>query len=144
MIERLTFALAMIGYAGLTTTVALAALRRIPLRFWQVTVLIILAHVALVWSVRYEWQFSVATRNGYIGFVIFHSALALIVASVFVASRTREALIALAFLIVSAGASGAVFRYEVVAVYRIPVLILAVAGTIALLRGAWLARLRAS
>lgn len=143
MIERLTFLLAIAGYAGLTTTAALAALRSFPARFWHAVAIAIVAHVALVWAARYEWQFAAATRNGYFGFIIFHGALALIVASVFVAARTARTFVWLAFVIVSIGAIGAVFRYDVVAVYKIPVLALAVGGTIGLLRGFQLARRRA-
>ena len=64
-----------------------------------------------------------AVRNGYAGFFIFHSALLFIVTAPFVPPVICKPLIVLSFLIVSAGASGAVFRYEMVSIYRIPVLI---------------------
>ena len=45
------------------------------------------AHVLLVWAYRYEWQWTQATRNGYAGFVIFHVALLLILASTLAPAR---------------------------------------------------------
>lgn len=135
MLERITFLLAMAGYAGLTGTAALAALHRFPVRLWQCAALVICAHVALVWAVRYEWQLAAATRNGWLGFLVFHGALALILASLFVAQRAARVLVSLAFAIVSVGALGAVFRYEIVAIYRAPVIALALAGVVGLASG---------
>ena len=63
MLERITFLLAVIGYAGLTTTALLAALRRLPVVFWRGVALVIVSHVVLVWMVRYDWQLASATRN---------------------------------------------------------------------------------
>jgi hypothetical protein len=128
MLEYLTFLLAIIGYAGLTATAVLAAGGRLPDRLWRAAVLIIVTHVALVWAARYEWSFAEATRNGYVGFLLFHGALALIVTSVFVRERTARLLVWAAFAIVSAGALGAVFRYDVVAQYQAPVILLAAVG----------------
>ena len=79
-LEHLTFLLAFVGYAGLTTTAVAAAHGRLSLGLWRATALVIVAHVILVWSVRYEWQLSAAVRNGYVGFAVFHAALAMIVA----------------------------------------------------------------
>jgi hypothetical protein len=96
-------------------------------------VVVIVVHVLLVW-VRYEWRVAEAIRNGYLGFLLFHGALALIVASMFLADRTARILVWAAFATVSVGAIGAVWRYEVVAVYRAPVLLTAVAGAVGLAR----------
>ncbi len=136
--ERLTFLLAVIGYAGLTATAILAARGRLPIALWRGTAVVIAAHVALVWAIRYEWSLSQATRNGYAGFLVFHSALAVILTSLFLKNRAASALVRIAFVIVSLGAIGAVFRYSEVAVYRAPVLVLAVAGAIGVARGVWL------
>jgi hypothetical protein len=142
MLERITFLLAVIGYAGLTTTALLAALRRLPVVFWRGVALVIVTHVVLVWMVRYDWQFASATRNGYVGFLAFHGALALIVASLFLGDRRARVLIWSAFAIVSLGALGAVFRYEVVAIYRAPVMLAAAVGAGGLARAYYLSRQR--
>jgi hypothetical protein len=132
MAERVTFLLAVAGYAGLTASALLAVRGRLPHWLWRATVAVIVAHVALVWAVRYDWSWAVATRNGYAGAVIFHGALVLVVTSLFVGRRIAARLIALSFGIVTLGALGAVFRYEVVAVYRPVVIGLAAAGAIGL------------
>lgn len=131
-IASVTFFLAMLGYVGLTLAVLLAAVDRSPIWAARTAAPIILLHVALVWSFRYEWQMTQATRNGYLGFLIFHSALLLILASAFLRGCMGQTLPLLAFLAVTAGALGAVFRYEEVEVYRIPVILCAVAGFIGL------------
>lgn len=134
MLEQITFGLAFIGYAGLTATAVIAAHGRLPMRFWRATAVVVVVHVLLVWLVRYEWQFAEATRNGYAGFLLFHGALAMIVASVLTAERSARVLVWTAFAVVSAGAVGAVFRYDIVAPYRVPVILTALAGTVALTR----------
>lgn len=135
--EQLTFLLAVVGYAGLTASALVSARGRVPVLLWRATAAIIVAHVAMVWAVRYDWSWAQATRNGYAGFVIFHGALILIVASVFASGRIATRLIAGSFVIVTLGALGAVFRYEEVAVYRPVVVGLATVGAIGLVY-AWL------
>jgi hypothetical protein len=142
MLERITFLLAVIGYAGLTTTALLAALRKLPVVFWRGVALVIVSHVVLVWMVRYDWQLASATRNGYVGFLVFHGALVLIVASLFLAERSARVFVWTAFAIVSLGALGAVFRYEVVAIYRAPVVLVAAVGAGGLVRAYHLSRRR--
>ena len=128
MLEFITFLLAPIGYAGLTTTTVMAAHGRRPVALWRLTVLVIVVHVALVWHVRYEWRLSEATRNGYAGFVIFHAALIAIVASLAAESRIARRLVTAAFAAVTVGAIAATFKYDVVANYRIPVIAIALVG----------------
>lgn len=142
MLERITFLLAVVGYAGLTTTALLAALRRLPIVFWRGVALVIVSHVVLVWMVRYDWQLASATRNGYVGFLVFHGALALIVASLFLRERSARVLVWAAFAVVSLGALGAVFRYDVVAIYRAPVMLAAAVGAGGLARACYLSRPR--
>ena len=134
MLEQITFLLAVIGYAGLTATALLAALRNLPVVLWRAVALVIVSHVVLVWMVRYDWQLARATRNGYVGFLVFHGALALIVASLFLAERNARVFVWTAFVVVSLGAVGAVFRYEVVAIYRAPVILIAAIGAGGLVR----------
>jgi hypothetical protein len=128
VIEFLTFLLAPIGYAGLTAAMLVATRGQWPVALARATVAVILTHVFLVWHVRYEWQFSEATRNGYAGFAIFHAALAVIVTSLAVDLRVARRLLGGAFAAVTVGAVGATFKYEVVANYRIPVLLIALTG----------------
>ena len=135
--EHHTFLLAVVGYAGLTLSAVLSARGRVPVRLWRATAAIIVVHVALVWSVRYDWSWAQATRNGYAGFVIFHGALALIVASVFASHRIATRLIVGSFVIVTLGALGAVLRYEEVAVHRPVVIGLAVVGALGLAYTFW-------
>ncbi len=125
----ITFLLAMIGYGGLTVVVVLTSLgREIPRRFWWVVTAIIVAHVSMIWAVRYEWDFALAVRNGYPGFVLFHLAFLMILASAFLQERIARILIRTAFVIVTLGAAGATFLYDAVAIYRIPVLLCGAAG----------------
>jgi hypothetical protein len=137
--EFITFLLAPIGYAGLTFTAVMAARGRLPRRFWRAVVLVIVTHVTLVWTVRYEWQLSEATRNGYVGFLVFHGALAAILSSLISGDRVARVLIIGAFAVVTVGAIAATFRYDVVGMYRIPVLVCAIAGA-AGLTGAYRSR----
>jgi hypothetical protein len=134
MLEFVTFLLAPIGYAGLTLTAVSAAGGRLPVTLWRGAAAVILTHVILVWAVQYEGQWSEATRNGYVGFALFHGALLAILASLIVRDRVARALIVGAFGVVTVGALGAVFRYEMVALYRIPVLVCAIAGSAGLVR----------
>ena len=143
MLEFITFLLAPIGYAGLTLIALKAAGGAVPVGLLRGVAVVILSHVLLVWIVRYEGQFGEATRNGYLGFVLFHSTLAAIVASIFVGERLARRLIVVAFGIVTLGAVGAVFRYDVVAIYRLPVVLCAILGIVGLTRVYWLKRRRA-
>ena len=126
--EFITFLLAPIGYLGLMVATVLAAKGRRTIAFRRVVAAVIVTHVILVWTVRYEWQFSEATRNGYAGFVLFHAALLAIVASVFARNELARRFLIAAFGIVTVGALGAVFTYDEVRSYRIPVMAIAVAG----------------
>ena len=129
----ITFFFAVIGYTGLTITLLLSLKKNIPHLFWRIVSLIILIHVFMVWSSRYDWQFSMSVRNGYSGFLIFHTALLMILLSNFVKENIEKTLIRISFIVVTTGAVGAVFKYDVVAVYKIPVLICAAVGSTGLL-----------
>lgn len=128
----MTFALAVAGYAGLTAAVILYARGRAHPLLWRLTTAVIVLHVLLVWSERYEWRLAAATRNGYAGFVVFHAALAWILVASFRPPRQAALASVPAFAIVTVGAVGAVFRYAEVAPYRWVVLALALAGAAAL------------
>ncbi len=132
--EFVTFLLAPIGYAGLTLTALKAARGAVPVILLRAVAVVILSHVVLVWVVRYGGQLSEATRHGYVGFVLFHTTLVAIIASVFVREHVARRLIVTAFGTVTLGAVGAVFRYDVVSIYRVPVIVCAVAGIAGLVR----------
>ena len=136
MLESLTFLLAVIGYAGLTTTAVFAAAGRPSQWLWRLTAAVIVAHVALVWTVRYGWRLDAATQNGYAVFVVFHGALALILVSLVTPARLARQLVWLAWGIVTLGAVGAVFSDPAVSIYRIPIILLALGGAAKLI-AAW-------
>ncbi len=125
----ITFLLAIIGYIGLTITLLLSFKKKVPFLFWRIVALIILVHVFMVWTYRYDWQFSIAVRNGYSGFILFHTALLMILISNVVKESAAKILIRVSFIVVTIGAVGASFRYDVVAVYRLPVIVCAIAGS---------------
>ena len=124
----ITFLLAIIGYVGLTTVVVHSLRRPMPWMLWRGVALVIVVHVAMVWAFRFHGDFSLAVRNGYAGFAMFHAALLIILVSTFVREHIARRLVQVAFVIVTLGALGASFLYEVVAIYRIPVLLCAVVG----------------
>lgn len=118
----ITFFLAITGYCGLTITILFSLKEKIPTLLWRIVSAIILLHVIMVWSFHYEGNYSTAVRNGYFGFIIFHSALLMIIVSNFVKIKLAILLVRISFIVVSIGAIGAVFRYDVVSFYRVPVI----------------------
>ena len=130
----LTFILAIVGYVGLTVTVVLTARSRLPIGFWKMVAVVIAAHVVMVWVFRYGGDVSLAVRNGYAGFLIFHLAAVLILISTMVRHNIARRLIYLSFLVVTVGAIGASFKYDVVSMYRIPVVLCAMVGGFSLVR----------
>jgi len=127
-----TFVLAMIGYAGLSGMMIWAYFGRVPTIARALNLSVVLLHVLMVWHGRYDWQFAQATRNGPIGFVVFHGALLLLAAAVVCADWLATMLVRVAFVIVTFGALGAVFRYDEVEIYRGPVIAAAAIGGAAL------------
>lgn len=138
--EVITFLLAMLGYAGLAVVVSAASFEVQAQHLRRGVTVAIVLHVLLVWLVRYEGQLSQATRNGWLGFILFHTTLLMLLGSHMVVPRLATLLLSGAFAITSAGALGAVFRYDVVASYRIPVIIAALIGNGFLTRRLWLRR----
>lgn len=130
----ITFLLAIIGYVGLTTVVVLTLREKHPITLWRAIALIILVHVLMVWIYRYDWQFDLAVRNGYAGFVIFHTALALILISTFVNKYLSQKLLHISFVVVTIGATGASLRYDEVSMYRFIVIPCGLIGGIGLIK----------
>lgn len=122
MLESIVFLGAFTAYTGLGISKTLTWRGTFDRRLAIGVAVIVTAHVFGVWSHRYAWQFDQAVRNGYAGFLIFHSALIAIDVAALAPARISIWLHRVAFLIVSMGAIGATFRYDVVAIYRIPVL----------------------
>ena len=127
-IQTITFLAAITGYAGLTANMVLVAANRHRRAYMTPVALIVFAHVLLVWHFRYEWEIAQATRNGYAGFVIFHTALLGILYAPLAGERAARRLVAFSFLVAAMGASGAVLRYDEVAVYRLPVFLCDLVG----------------
>lgn len=138
-LDHLTFGLAFAGYLLLAADTLLRVAGREHRTLTVVLALVVAAHVACVWGLRFEWQVERAVDGRLAGFVLFHGALLLIAVAPLTRGRAALGLLAAAFAIVSIGAIGAAFKYDVVAALQIPLLI-ACAATIA--SAAWLARRR--
>ena len=137
MLESMTFALAAVGYVGLTASAVAMAHGRAPMRFFRIVVVTIALHVALVWHVRYGWSVAQATRNGYVGFALFHAAFAAIAIAAIAGGGMARALSLMSFGLVTLGALGAVFRDEVAATWRVPVVLSACLGVVGLAVARW-------
>jgi hypothetical protein len=135
MIERITFLLAFAAFVLLACDAVLAARRRRVRWLSFATAAVAAVHVALVWAFRYEYSFAQATRNGFGGFLLFHAALVSLLAAPEFPAVSARWLTLFAFVAVCIGASGAVFRYEVVAAYRIPVIVCTVASAVGVIMG---------
>jgi hypothetical protein len=120
--EWIVFGLAYAAYRLVCADVAARAWRKGGRWLTACTAFTAVAHVALVWIVRFEGSFEVALSRGWAGFAIFHVALALIVAASTAPGRWSGRLMLAAFPIVSLGAIGAAFKYEFVSVLRIPLI----------------------
>jgi hypothetical protein len=85
--------------------------------------------VALVWHSSFSWSLSYAWSEGPAAFLIFHTALSLIIAAAHASPPWNARSTWLAWAIVTVGAMGAVLRREVVEHYMWPV---AIAGGVTL------------
>jgi hypothetical protein len=129
--DLITFGLAFVGYLLLGLDVVMHV-GRTPRRWVSVALAVVVAiHVGLVWGWRFDWSLAYALEKGLAGFVIFHTALTLIVAAALAPEPWSGRLLYVAFPIVTTGALGAAFKYDYVAGYRISLLI-ALAMTVAL------------
>ena len=127
MSDSVIFGLAFAAYVVLGGGVMLSAWGR-PARLLTVAAAVTAStHVALVWGFRFEGSLSAATEKGLAGFIVFHVALATLLAASLTPQPASRWLSWLAFAIVTAGAVGAAFKYDYVAGYRIPLLVVAFA-----------------
>jgi hypothetical protein len=133
--ELITFALAYGAYVLLALAVALRAWGRSPRVVTASAAAVAAVHVALVWGLRFDWSVDDALRKSPFGFVLFHTALAILLAAAVIREPLSGWLALLAFPVVTAGAVGAAFRYDYVAAYRLPLLGAFVAAVVAVLWG---------
>lgn len=139
--DFLTFGLAFAAYTLLGADCVAHAWGK-PRRALTVTLAVVLiAHVALVWGHRFGGSLETALAKGLPGFVVFHAAFAAIVAAALAPEPWSGRLLFAAFPVASAGAIGAAFKYDYVAVLRAP-LIVVLAATLAIATLAWTSRIR--
>jgi len=131
--DALTFGLAFLGYCLLGATVAVQARGLAARGLRTLLALVLPAHVFLVWHWRFDWSLDAAVRKSVLGFALFHGALLAIIAAAFLGRTASRRVLAAAFLVVSAAAVPAPWRYREIAALRVP-MIAACAGAIA----AWL------
>ncbi len=118
--DLITFGLAFAGYVFLCLDVILHLARR-PFR-WLTPALasVVTVHVALVWLWRFDLSLSYALEKSLPGFVIFHAAFAFLIAAALSTEPRRGHLLLIAFPVVTAGATGAAFKYDYLSGYRFP------------------------
>ncbi len=132
----ITFGLAYLGYALLCVDVVRRAVGHRGRAWTFVLAAVVTAHVACVWLWRFEGSLQRALDKSIVGFVIFHTALLLILAgSVLRAPWSTRVLVA-AFVVVSSGALPAPFRYDEIRILAIPMFALFV-PTVVMLVWAW-------
>jgi hypothetical protein len=135
MLEYVTFALAYSAYLLLCGQALLHLRGRGPRWLALLLAATAVAHVALVWHGSFAWSIGRAWSGSPAACLIFHTALALIVAAALVPLRWTAWCTWLAWPIVTLGALGAVLRRAVVAQYLWPV---AIACGATLACGIWL------
>lgn len=127
--DWVVFGLAFAAYALLGADVVLHAWKR-PRRLLSIaTAAVLIAHVGLVWGVRFGWSMDIALAKGLAGFLIFHAAFLTIVAAAAAPEPWSGRLVFAAYPVASVGGLGAAFTYDYVAMLRIP-LILVLCGTL--------------
>ena len=121
MRDAFTFGLAYAAYLMLCGQVLWHLRQRGPRWLSLLLACTAAAHVALVWHGRFEWSLGYAWSKNPAAFVVFHAALALVIAGAVLPYRWSRASILIAFPVVTFGALGAVWRNDAVVGYRWPV-----------------------
>ena len=134
MLDTITFGLAFAAYVLVCARVVLYGCGRPGRPVSVAAAALALAHVGMVWGWRFQWSLDRAVEKGLAGFTVFHLALAGIVAAAIAPAPWAGRCSTAVFPVVTAGALGAVFRYDEVSLYRIPLVF--AAGLTALLM-AW-------
>jgi hypothetical protein len=120
--DGVTFTLAALAYALLSASATVGLKSGGNRRLAALAALVAVAHVCCVWAFRYGWALEKAIARGYGGAVLFHGALALMLISPVLRSPWGIRATLVAWGLVSAGALGAVFRFESVAWLRAPII----------------------
>tara|TARA_R110002094_G_scaffold101533_4_gene101487 strand:- start:539 stop:964 length:426 start_codon:yes stop_codon:yes gene_type:complete len=123
--DDVTFGLALIGYALLAVQFVCAHTKREARVLAIVTATVVVAHVACVWGLRFDWSLSAMLDKSLPGFVIFHSALLLILLAPAVRGANRAWVTTAAFALVTAGALPAPFRYPELSLLLLPLVAIA-------------------
>ncbi len=118
--DPVTFGLAWIGYSLLAVDFALRSRGRRHRRLTALTAIVVVAHVACIYVFRFDGSIAEAWRKSVSGFLLFHSALGLIIAAPLIAEPWRTRCVLGAFAVVSLGALGVPFRYPELAVLAGP------------------------
>jgi hypothetical protein len=129
VLEHVTFGLAYSAYLLLCLQALLHMRGQSSRWLSSLTITTAIAHVALVWHSSFSWSLSYAWSEGPAAFLIFHTALSLIIAAAHASPPWNARSTWLAWAIVTVGAMGAVLRREVVEHYMWPV---AIAGGVTL------------
>ena len=140
------FAPAIVAYALLTAiavVVAGAPASRVS-RSWRVAgwllLVVMTGHVALLWSLRYDFDPAAAVRNGWSGFLVFHTALVagwIILPGAWRTTRWRRGGVFGMWLLVTSGAVPAPFRYPIVRALAPVVVAIAASGAVAMMVMYW-------
>jgi hypothetical protein len=123
--DDVTFGLAALGFVLLATDAARRWRGRRSRSLTLVTAAVITAHVLCVWAFRFDWSLAAMWQKSAVAFVIFHVALAGVLAATVAHEPWRNRLVTAAFVIVCTGALPAPFRYPEIAWLRWPLLLVA-------------------
>jgi hypothetical protein len=140
--DLVTFGLAYLGYVLLCIRVVARAHGRASRLLALATALVVAAHVACVWTFRFDWSLTRALDKSVAGFVVFHTALLLVLIASLADGRAADRALFAAFAVVSCGALPAPFRYEEIRLLALPMLA-AFTTTALLLARCWRRRRRA-
>lgn len=121
-LDDLTFGLAGVGYVLLAKDTALRVLGRRWNWLGIVTSKVVVAHVLLVWALRFDWSPSYAWNKSPAAFLLFHTAFALIVVAPMLRDRLRDRLTKATFCVVSLGVLPAPFRYPEISMLGLPMI----------------------
>lgn len=123
--DSLTFGLAIVGFGMLAADAARRSRGRRSAAWTRATAAVVGAHVVCVWAFRFGWSLEVMQRKGIAVAVLFHGAFAALLTAAVVREPWRTTCVWLAFAVVCLGALPAPFRYDEIAVLRLPVLAIA-------------------